>query len=272
MFGIPHHRLGQKLVTLGLAKPHASDRFYTLTRYIPTALLSDIVAEVGTRLSAKEAAEMIGVETVVLARLASHGLISKQSEYGKRSTIYRPEDLKGFLERLGALAKQADATKDLIDISTAARRRGVTIAALTDFIIERRIPLYFEGVFAEDFRAFRVHPGSLKGIYRRPQEPVVSSWSVARLLKISRPTVYRLRQAGFLAPPTKRKSAGIRGGKYSCKKSFEDFQSAHISLNELVERSGRSADNEFNHQISNGALPLPLGLQSTMIFRRADVV
>lgn len=82
MFGIPHHRLGQKLVTLGLAKPHASDRFYTLTRYIPTALLSDIVAEVGTRLSAKEAAEMIGVETVVLARLASHGLISKQSEYG----------------------------------------------------------------------------------------------------------------------------------------------------------------------------------------------
>lgn len=45
----------------------------------------------------------------------------------------------------------------------------------------------------------------------------------------------------------------------------------HISLTELIERSGRSPDDKFNYQISNGALPLPLGLQSTMIFRRADV-
>ncbi|RDW13789.1 TniQ family protein [Paracoccus thiocyanatus] len=271
VFGIPHHRLGQKLVTLGIAKPHASDRFYTLTRYIPTVLLIDIIAELGARISAKEAAKVIGVETVVLARLAHHGLIPKQSEYGKRSTIYRPEDLEAFLEQLRGLAKPAGAIKDLIDISTAARRRGVTIAALTKLILAHRIPLYFEGFSAEDFRAFRVHPSSLNGIYRRPQEPVVSSWSVARLLKISRPTVYRLRQAGFLTPPTKRKSAGIRSGKYSCRKSFEDFQAAHISLNELIERSGRSADDEFNHRISNGALPLPLGLQSTMIFRRNDV-
>ncbi|MDO5703723.1 MAG: TniQ family protein [Paracoccus sp. (in: a-proteobacteria)] len=271
VFGIAHHRLGQKLFTLGMAKPHASDRFYTLTRYIPTALLIDIIAELGTRLSAKEAAKIVGVETVVLARLASHGLIPKLSEYGKRSTIYRPEDLEAFLNQLRGLAKPAGATKDLIDLSTAARRRGVTIAALAKLILAHRIPLYFEAGSAEDFRAFRVHPNSLSGIYRRPQEPVVSSWSVARLLKISRPTVYRLRRAGFLTPPTKRKSAGIRGGKYSCRKSFENFQAAHISLNELIERSGRSADDEFNHQISNGALPLPLGLQSTMIFRRTDV-
>lgn len=271
VFGIPHHRLGHKLATMGMAKADAQNRYYTLTRYIPTALLNDIVAEIGMRLSAKEAAALLGVETVVLARLASHGLIPKQSEYGKRSTNYRREDLDEFLERFRAFAKPADATKDLIDISTAARRRGVTIASLTEFILERRIPLYFEGAHAENFRAFRVHPGSLNGIYRRAQEPVASSWSVARLLKISRPTVYCLRQAGFLAPPTKRKSVSIRGGKYSCRKSLEEFQAAYVSLNELAERSGRSAYDEFNHQISNGALPLPLGLRSTMIFRRADV-
>lgn len=200
-----------------------------------------------------------------------HGLILKQSEYGKRSTIYRLEDLDEFLERFRAFAKPDDATKDLIDISTPARRRGVTIASLAGIILDRRIPLYFESAYAEDFRAFRVHPGSLNGIYRRAQEPVASSWSVARLLKISRPTVYRLRQAGFLAPLTKRKSVSIRGGKYSCRKSLEEFQAAHVSLNELIERSGGSADDEFSHQISNGALPLPLGLRSTMIFRRADV-
>lgn len=271
VFGIPHHRLGQKLVTLGMAKPHASDRFYTLTRYIPTALLTDIIAELGTRLSAKEAAKVIGVETVVLARLARHGLIPKQSEYGKRSTIYRPEDLEAFLEQLRRLAKPTGENKDLIDISTAACRRGVAIAALTELILECRIPLYFEGECADNFRAFRVDPTSLHGVHRRTHEPVVSSWSAARLLKISRPTVYRLRRAGFLAPPTTRKSAGIRGGKYSCKKSFDEFEAAHISLTELIGRSGRSADDEFNHQISNGALPLPLGLQSTMIFRRADI-
>lgn len=271
VFGIPHHRLGQKLVTLGMAKPHASDRFYTLTRYIPTALLINIVAEVGTRLSAKDAGAMIGVETVVLARLASQGLIPKQAEYGKRSTIYRPEDLDQFLERLRALAKRAVTANDLIDIPTAARRRGVTIAALTEFILEHRIPLYFFGASAEDFRAFRVHPSVLRGIYGRPHEPVVSPWNAARLLNINRPTVYRLQKAGFLAPPAKRKSAGIRGEKYSCRGSFEEFQTTHISLNELIERSGRSADDEFNHQISNGALPLPLGLNRTMIFRRADV-
>lgn len=271
VFGIAHHRLGQKLVTLGMAKPHASDRFYTLTRYIPTALLNDIIAEVATRLSAREAAQIVGVETVVLARMASRGLIPKQSEYGKRSTIYRSEDLKAFLERLRGLATRAGAIKDLINISTAACRRGVSITALTKLILDGRIPLYFDGTTAEDFRAFRVHPSSLNGIYRRPKEPVASSWSVAQLLKISRPTVYSLRLAGFLAPPTKRKSVSIRGGKYSCRKSLEEFQAAYISLNELVERSGRTADDEFNHQISNGALPLPLGLRSTMIFRRADI-
>lgn len=271
VFGIPHHRLGQKLVTLGMAKPHKSDRFYILTRYIPAPLLTDIIAELGTRISAKEAAKVIGVETVVLARLARHDLIPKQSEYGKRSTIYRPEDLEAFLQQLRQLAKPAEAKSDLIDISTAACRRGVAIAVLTKLILECRVPLYFEGKCADNFRAFRADPSSLQGVYHRPQEPVVSSWSAARRLKISRPTVYRLRQAGFLSPPTTRKSAGIRGGKYSCKKSFEDFVAVHISLNELIERSGRSADDEFNYQISNGALPLPLGLQSTMIFRRADV-
>lgn len=175
VFGISHHRLGRKLASMGMAKRHPRGRFYILQRYIPSALLSDIVAEVNTLLSAKEAAKIIGVETVVLARLTSHGLIAKHSEYGERSTLYHPDDLKEFLARLRELAKRTGANRELIDIATAARRRGVTIASLTEMILGQRIPLYINDPSAESFRAFRLRPESLKCIYGRPREPVVSS-------------------------------------------------------------------------------------------------
>lgn len=49
---------------------------------------------------------------------------------------------------------------------------------------------------------------------------------------------------------------------------MDEFQASHISLNELAELSGRSSDDEFNHQLSNRAISFPLGLRSTMMFRR----
>lgn len=271
VFDISHHRLGRKLTTMGMAKLHPCGKFYTLEHYIPTTLLSNIVAEVNMLLSAKEAAKIIGIDGVVMARLASHGLIAKHSEYGERSTLYHREDLKAFLGRLRDLAKRTGVNKELIDISTAARRRGVTIASLTEMILKQRIPLYINAHSAESFRAFRLRPESLKNIYGKPKESVVSSLGVAKILKTTRPTVYRLNETGFLKSPKIRKGRWIHKGHYTCRTSLEEFQASYISLNELTELSGRSNDDEFNHQLANGVIPLPLGLRSTMMFRRSDV-
>lgn len=271
VFGVSHWKLGRKLATMGMAKRHSRGRFYTLERYIPAAMLNDIVTEVNALLTSKEAAKIIGINYVLLEKLATHGLVKRHFDDGLSTPYYDPNDVKDFIGRLRELAIRADSDRGLINISTAARRRGVMIAPLTEMILEQRIPLYIDDPSAESFRAFRLRPESLKNIYGRPKESIVSSLGVAKILKTTRPTVYRLREAGFLKSPKIRKGCWIQRGHYTCRTSLEEFQASHISLNELAELSGRSCDDEFNHQLSNGAIPLPLGLRSTMMFRRSDV-
>lgn len=176
VFGISHRKLGGKLASIGMAKQQPYGPFYRLERYIPAALLSDIVAEVNSLLSTKEAKKMIGVDHELLAQLTSHGLITKRCDYGIKSTVYHPDDVKDFLSRLRKLVVcQSESDKEFIDISTAARRHGVMIAPLIEMILKQRIPLYIDDRSAESFRAFRLRPDTLKNIYGRPREPAVSS-------------------------------------------------------------------------------------------------
>lgn len=271
VYGLPHIRLGRKLATMGMAELHAGGNFYILKRYIPAALLSDIGAEVNSLLGAKEAAKSIGIDYVMLERLTSEGLVKRYFEDGQVTSYYHRDDIKAFIGRLREQASRPGRKMELVDIPTAARRRGVMIAPLTSFILQHRVPLYTETPDAGSFRAFRLRLETLENLRGRRGDDIVGSPTAAKLLKITKPTVFRLTEMGLLKTPTHRKSRHIRYGRYSTTSSVEEFRAKHVSLDELAELSGRSANDEYIFQIEQRVVPLPLGLRCSLIFRRSEV-
>lgn len=271
VFGVPHIRLGRKLANLGMAKLASSGKFYVLARYIPTALLNDICTELNEIFGAKEAARSIGIDYVLLERMASEGLVMRYFEDGQATSYYHQHDIAKFIKRLRALSSRPEDGMETIDIATAARRRGIMIAPLTALILKHRIPLFTADLNPTSFRAFRLRLESLRNLRGRQREVIVASTVVARTLKINRQTVYHLQEAGFLQSPIHLKNVNVRNGHYSTKDSLDEFKISHVSLEELAEASGRSPNEEYLFQAKRGVTPIPLGLRCSMVFRRCDV-
>ncbi|REF69752.1 MULTISPECIES: TniQ family protein [Paracoccus] len=271
-FGIPHIRLGRKLAEMGIARPESGGRFYKLNKYIPTAVLNGVCSELAALVGTKEAAKSIGINYTLFERLADQGLIKRYYESDQGSSYYSKRDVEDFIDSLRQLLRHPGSEIETVDISTAARLRGIMTAHVTDHILTHRITLYAASTHPVSFREFRLQLNDLGRLKGRRREKIVSSAEVARALKVSRPTVYRLREEGHLQVATERKGEWVRRGHYSTRASFEKFRSEIISLEELAETSGRSLVAERSHQIGHGALPISLGGKCSDIFRRNDVV
>ncbi|WP_128254753.1 TniQ family protein [Falsirhodobacter deserti] len=271
LYGVPHIRLGRKLAQLGYAKLEPSGRFYTLRRYIPVDVLNNISTELNTLVGAKEASKSIGIKYVLFERLADQGLIKRYFEDGQAKSFYQMKDAAEFIGHLRQLARRPEPDTEAVEIGVAARLRGVMIAPLTKFILERQVPLITTGSEPNSFREFRVCLKDLHGLKDRRREEIVASSEAATVLKVNRQTIYRLRDEGYLQVATERKGAWVRRGHYSTRKSLEEFKAAHVSLEELAEVSGRSLAAERAHRSSHGVVPLKLGNGCSEILKREDV-
>lgn len=271
LFRIPHIRLGRKLATMGIAKLEAGGRFYSLHRYIPTEVLNDIRSEVISLVGAKEAAKSIGIQYVLFERLAEQGLVKRYYEDGQVTSYYHKRDIEDFMDGLARLAQRPNMGVECVDIGAAARLRGVMIAPLTEFILKRKISLYTDEVRPKSFREFRVCLKDLTHLNGRQREKIVSSLEVANTLRVSRRTVYWLREEGYLTLATERKGKWVRRGHYSTRSSLNRFKEENVSLDELADISGRTTGAELAYQMGLGAIPLLMGDRCSTIFRRCDV-
>ena len=271
LFGIPNNRLGRKLATMGIAKLEAGGKFYTFIRYILTEVLNDIRSEVVSLIGAKEAAKSIGIKYVLFERLAEQGLVKRYYEDGQVTSYYHRRDIEEFMGNLTRLARRPAVGLECVQIGVAARLRGVMIAPLTDLILKRKINLYTDEIHPKSFREFRVCLKDLTHLSGRQREKIVSSLEVANILRVSRQTVYWLREEGYLTLATERKGKWVRRGHYSTRASLEEFRADNVSLDELADLSGRPADAELEYQTGLGAIPLLTGDRCSTIFRRCDV-
>lgn len=272
VFGISHIRLGRKLAEMGIARLESGGRFYKLNKYIPTSVLNGICSELSALVGAEEAAKSIGINYILFERLADQGLIKRYYDGDQGSSYYDNRDVEDFLSRMRQLLCHSGPEIETVEISTAARLRGIMTAHITDHILTQGITLYANSHHPVKFRDFRLKLNDLGRLKGRRREQIVSSAKAARALKVSRPIVYRLREEGYLQVATERKGEWVRCGRYSTRESFEKFRSENISLEELAQTSGRSLAAERSHQISHGASPIFLGGKCSDIFRRSEVV
>lgn len=272
LFGTSPHRLGRKLASMGMARLHGSGNYYLLEKYIPTELMTRLCAEVNSLLGGKEAAKILGIDYVLLGRLASQGLVKKHFDDDLDTAYYNRADIDDFVEHLRSRTKLTTEGEQYVPIGVAARLRGEKVAALTEKILNTGVQLYSEREHPTGFREFLVNSRDLVKFHGRKREAILSSSEISKLLKINRRTVYYLQETKVFQAASTSRGKWVHRGHYSTAASVKKFHDEFVSTDELRENSGRSRHAEYFFRLRNGVKPLALVEKCSKIYRRTDIL
>lgn len=269
-FGISAWKLGRRLAELGHADRGTGKR-YVLRDYVPTAVVQGLATEVGSLLNATEAAQAIGIDRILLAKLTDHKLVQRYYQDHNASPLYHPEHLHHFLNRLRHLVRCGGEDGEAVDILTAARRVSVPTERVIKIILEHRLPLWASRSSTATLRDLKISVPILRQALNATPEDAVKPTQVAKALGINIRTVRALIDQGLLKPSLVRERQSGRTRRYVSAKSVEAFASEHVTVVDLAARAGRLPGSEAIIQKDRGAEPLALGPRCNRIFRKHDV-
>ena len=271
-FGVSSWRLSKKLIELGIAKRNESNNVVTLNRYIPANIASAIAADLKVLVNASDAAKMLGVDRMMIAKLSGSGLIQKYFSESKDLMLYLPEEIYRFVGTLRDLTIKGEHQRKNVSIMKAARNPRLSAENLVRIILNNRISMTADDPSNARFNDFRVSVFAIKETFFLDERESVRPARASEILKVSTSTVHALISIGVLRSTIVREHWCNRDRIYVCPQSIQEFDVNYISLASLAEKTGRSPMSEAAFQRGRGSYPLNLRRRRSLIFEKCKAI
>ncbi|AUM73077.1 hypothetical protein CYR75_01090 [Paracoccus jeotgali] len=270
-FGISGWKLGRRLAAIGLAQRSSVSKQFVLNQYVPANIVRDIATGIDVLLNATEAAHVVGIDRIMMAKFTTRGLIPRYYAEHNSVPLYHPRDLEVFLDKLRELAAKETLSEQLFDIPETSRRLSMPVDRVTHIIVENHLKLYADKAPQARFRDFRVSIDALRMAFAAEQDGAIKPAEAAKRMRVSIRTVRGLIDQGILEPRIVREHQTARIRRYVTSRSVEKFATKYITVVDLAAQSGRLPGAEAVLQVDRGVQPLELHARCNMIFRRNDL-
>lgn len=249
-------KFARYLADQGYAQVEATSRPPFRTGFVPAKVAQEIAFRRSQEVDLEEAAEMLGADRNLMARLAKSGLL--KDSFGNQSNTYRFKrtEVEAFLDRLLTMNPSETARRDqILSVFSIAARFRLRVDEIILLLSKGSLKPSYLSDDRSSLRDIHIHPQDLRAVLKPPPSVGFEVADAATFLQTNPSAINRLCSVGYLTEGTYRIRHLDRERRQISARSLKEFRARFVSLKEAAQNANMLPGPYAIHLASLGVEP-----------------